>query len=83
MRLRHLSQVQQLIKFKARCKRRCILALGLSLYLILCENLRVPWGSVVKNPSATQETQVQPPGQEDPLEKGTATHSNILPWEIP
>ena len=23
------------------------------------------------------------PGQEDPLEKGMATHSSILPWEIP
>ena len=44
MRLCHLSLVQQLIKFKARCKHRCILALGLSLILILCVNLRVPWG---------------------------------------
>ena len=44
MRLCHLSLVQQLIKFKARCKHRCILALGLSLILILCANLRVPWG---------------------------------------
>ena len=23
------------------------------------------------------------PGQEDPLEKGMATHSSILAWEIP
>ena len=23
------------------------------------------------------------PGQEDPLEKGVATHSSILAWEIP
>ena len=23
------------------------------------------------------------PGQEDPLEEGMATHSNILAWEIP
>ena len=30
-----------------------------------------------------QETQVQSLGQEDPLEKGIATHSNILAWEIP
>ena len=44
MRLCHLSQVQQLITFKARCKHKWILALGLSLYLILCENLGVPWG---------------------------------------
>ena len=27
-------------------------------------------------------TQVQSLGQEDPLEKGMATHSSILAWEI-
>ena len=31
----------------------------------------------------TQETQVQSLGQEDPLEKAMATHSNILAWKIP
>ena len=30
-----------------------------------------------------QETQVQSLGWEDPLEKGTATHSSILAWRIP
>ena len=30
-----------------------------------------------------QETQVQFPGWEDPLEKAMATHSSILVWEIP
>ena len=30
-----------------------------------------------------QETQVRFLGQEDPLEKETATHSSILAWEIP
>ena len=39
-------------------------------------------GSVVKNTSAMQETQVQSLGQEDPLEKGMASHSNILAWRI-
>ena len=29
-----------------------------------------------------QETQVQTLGQEDPLEKEMATHSDILAWEI-
>ena len=37
---------------------------------------------LVKNPLAVQETQVQSLGQEDPLEKGMATHSSILAWEI-
>ena len=30
-----------------------------------------------------QEMQVPSLGQEDPLEKDMATHSSILPWEIP
>ena len=30
-----------------------------------------------------QETQVRSLGQEDPLEKGVATHSSILAWRIP
>ena len=30
-----------------------------------------------------QETQIRSPGQEDPLEEGMATHSNIFAWEIP
>ena len=30
-----------------------------------------------------QETQVPPLSQEDPLEKGMATHSSILAWKIP
>ena len=29
-----------------------------------------------------QETQVQPLGQEDPLERGMATHSSILAWRV-
>ena len=37
----------------------------------------------VKNPATMQETQVQSLGQEDPLEKGMATHSSILAWKIP
>ena len=38
---------------------------------------------MVKNLPALQETWVQSLGQEDPLEKGMATHSSILAWEIP
>ena len=30
-----------------------------------------------------REIWVQSQGQEDPLEKGMAIHSNILAWEIP
>ena len=37
----------------------------------------------VKNVPAVQETWVQSLGQEDPLERGMATHSSILAWKIP
>ena len=37
---------------------------------------------MVKKLPAMQETQVQPPGQEDPLEKGMTVHSSILAWRI-
>ena len=37
-----------------------------------------PAGSVVKNPPAQQEMQVQLLGQKDPLEKEMATHFSIL-----
>ena len=41
---------------------------------------------MVKNLHAKQEmqeTRIQSLGWEDPLEKGMATHSSILAWEIP
>ena len=37
---------------------------------------------MVKNLPAMKETWVQSLGWEDPLEKGTATHSRILAWRI-
>ena len=36
----------------------------------------------VKNLPALLETQVQSLYEEDPLEKGVATHSSILAWRI-
>ena len=45
------------------------------------------WDSLVaqriKNPPSMQETGVLSLDQEDPLEKGMATHSSILAWRIP
>ena len=38
---------------------------------------------MVKNMPVMQETWVRSLGQEDPLEKGIATHSSILAWRIP
>ena len=45
------------------------------------------WASLVaqmvKNPPVMRETWVQSLGWEDPLGKGTATHSSILALRIP
>ena len=38
---------------------------------------------MVKNLPSMWETGVRSLGQEDPLRKGMATHSNILAWRIP
>ena len=49
--------------------------------------LQYSWASLVaqlvKNPPAMRETWVQSLGQEESLEEGMATHSNILGWRIP
>jgi len=48
--------------------------------------LGFPVGSALKNPPAKQESQEMQfrfLGQEDPLEKGMATHSSIIAWRIP
>ena len=42
-----------------------------------------PVAQTVKNLPAMWETQVRSLGQEDPLEKGMATHFSILAWRIP
>ena len=42
-----------------------------------------PVTQLVKNLPAMQDTWVQSLGWEDPLEKGKATHSNILAWTVP
>ena len=45
-----------------------------------------PGGSMVKNPFVIQEMQetlIQSLSPEDPLQKGMATYSSILAWEIP
>ena len=49
--------------------------------------LQYSWASLVaqlvKNLLAMWETWVQPLHWEDPLEKGTSSHSSILAWRIP
>ena len=47
------------------------------------KNLGAMVAQTVKNLPAILETQVRSLGQEDPLEKGMATHSSILTGRIP
>ena len=55
-----------------------------SLVNLLYSALRdFPDGSVVKNPPAMQETQVQSLNVKDALKEGIATHASILAWRIP
>ena len=42
-----------------------------------------PVTRMVKNPPVMQETWVRSLDWEDPLEKGTSTHSKFLAWRIP
>ena len=56
-------------------------------FLVSRKGVGFPCSAAVKNPPAnaclTQEIWVQSLGREDPLEKGIATHSSTLAWEIP
>ena len=49
--------------------------------------LQYSWASLVaqmvKNVPVMRETWVRSLGLEDPLEKGTATHSSFLAWRTP
>ena len=38
---------------------------------------------MIKNLPAVQKMQIRSLGQEDSLEKETATHSSVLAWKIP
>ena len=61
--------------------------LGRSTVEVIGYPLQYSWASLVaqlvKNPSAVQKTWVRSLSWEDPLEKGKATHSDILAWRIP
>ena len=51
--------------------------------LMETHGLKVTLPQMIKNLPVMQETWVQSLDQEDPLEKGMATHSSILTWRIP
>ena len=86
------SKKLKLKLFKKRFSWACLVVQ----WLRLCTSIAGEWvlipgrgtkaslvAQMVKNPPAMQETQVQSLGQEDPLEKGKATHSSILARTIP
>ena len=57
------------------------------MYLHICKFCNIIYevslvAQLVKNLPTMQETWVQFLGQEDPLEKGMASHSSILAWRI-
>ena len=54
-----------------------------SVYVFSVATDSSPVAQLVKNLPAMQEMWVQSLGQENPLEKGLATHSSVLAWEIP
>ena len=58
-------------------------ALVTEIWELLTHHKGLPGGSDGKEPSAVQKTQVQSLSQEDPLEKGMATHSSSFAWRIP
>ena len=66
-----------------RGKHMCLyVCICVCIYIYVCV-----WTSLIvqliKNLPAMQEIWVQFLGQENPLEKGKATHSSILAWRIP
>ena len=63
------------------CYFKCIEGLFFAKHVVCPEASLV--AQMVTNLTAKQETQVQSLGREDPLEKGTATHSSMLAWRIP
>ena len=52
------------------------------IYIYICMYKTPCWLKTVKNLPAMQEAQVRSLGQEEPLEKGMATHSVFLPGEF-
>ena len=67
---------------QCKCKRELGKFSSAAELLCPCLNWLPLWLSW-KNLTAVPETWVQYLGQEDPVEKGVATHSSILTWRVP
>ena len=79
----HVSLISIFIYFLLKTNMTC-LDLQSNLLLLAIISLGASLvAQTIKNPPTMKETWVQSLGQEDPLEKGVATHSTIPAWEIP
>ena len=75
----HLSAFSQLSILLKRRKEKKKSESRLLYYFLLVTSLVA---QLVKNPSEMRKTWIRSLGWEDPLEKGKATHFNILAWRI-
>ena len=79
--------IAQLVKNPPAMQQTLVSELGTSAGEGIGYPLQYSWASLVaqlvKNLPIMWETSVQSLGWEDPLEKGTATHSRILAWRTP
>ena len=72
-----------LVKFEFQINSRELCSVSYEITGTAIPGLGFPDGSMVRIQLPMQETWVQSLGQEDPLEKGMATHSSLLAWRIP
>ena len=92
-KLNHLSYIKHFFWEKLYCREvelvqhvfQICLCVPTMLMVFCCipSLLVFPGGSDGQESACMQETWVWSLGQEDPLEKGMATHSSILTWRIP
>ena len=79
----HRIKAELLMTFEVIDFYHMVLVFPMSFWLLLHPTRASLVAQMVKNLPSMQETQVPALGQEDPLEKGMATHCNILAWRIP
>ena len=77
------SKLRNCIHFPRITLLTLVMIWGCLKYFILIRWKGFPDSSTGKESPLMWETWVQSLGWEDPLEKGTATHSNILAWRLP
>ena len=79
----HRIKAELLMTFEVIDFYHMVLVFPMSFWLLLHPTRASLVAQMVKNLPSMQETQVPALSQEDPLEKGMATHCSILAWRIP